>query len=86
MAFGCLARYRYLCGMIRVGLDAKRIVRNGTGMGSYGRTLACDLARQDDLQLTLYAPDAGRSELRMQVPNSNWYYQSWLMGKKGVAR
>ena len=26
------------------------------------------------------------NDLRMQVPNSNWYYQSWLMGKKGVAR
>ena len=56
--------------LIRIGLDAKRIVRNGTGLGSYGRTLACDLARQDDLQLTLYAPDAGRNELRIQVPES----------------
>ena len=28
-----------------IGYDAKRIVRNGTGLGSYGRTLINDLAR-----------------------------------------
>ncbi len=27
-----------------IGYDAKRIVRNGTGLGSYGRTLINDLA------------------------------------------
>jgi len=50
-----------------VGFDAKRIVRNGTGLGSYGRTLVNDLAKFDDLQLRLYAPDAGRNELRSQI-------------------
>ena len=52
-----------------IGLDAKRIVRNGTGLGSYGRNLANDLAAiaPDDLQLRLYAPDAGRDDLRGQV-------------------
>ena len=52
---------------IRIGLDAKRIVRNSTGLGSYGRTLANDLASLGDFDLYLYAPDAGRNELRGQV-------------------
>lgn len=53
---------------IIVGFDAKRVVRNGTGLGSYGRTLVADLASFDELKLNLYAPDAGREELRVQVP------------------
>lgn len=52
---------------IKIGLDAKRIVRNGTGLGSYGRTLANDLAGIDGLELMLYAPDKGRDNLRNQV-------------------
>ena len=39
-------------GMI-IGFDAKRIVRNATGLGSYGRTLVNDLAGMDDLSLRL---------------------------------
>lgn len=52
-----------------IGFDAKRVVRNGTGLGNYGRTLVNDLARvaPDDWQLRLYAPDAGRDDLRRQV-------------------
>jgi len=52
-----------------VGLDAKRIVRNGTGLGSYGRTLVNDLIRlgDGDMSLRLYAPDEGRDELRTQI-------------------
>lgn len=60
-----------------IGLDAKRIVRNGTGLGSYGRTLANDLAATDRVRLRLYAPDAGRDDLRCQVPeraNLNFVY------------
>lgn len=53
---------------IKIGLDAKRIVRNGTGLGSYGRTLANDLAAMEELNLLLYAPDKGRDDLRGQVP------------------
>ena len=52
---------------IIIGLDAKRIVRNGTGLGSYGRTLANDLAGIDGLDLRLYVPDMGRDNLRSQV-------------------
>ena len=49
-----------------IGFDAKRIVKNGTGLGSYGRTLVNDLATLP-LNLRLYAPDAGRDELRKQI-------------------
>ena len=49
-----------------IGIDAKRIVRNGTGLGSYGRTLVNDLA-QYPLRMNLYAPDKGRDDLRTQV-------------------
>jgi glycosyltransferase involved in cell wall biosynthesis len=49
-----------------IGIDAKRIVRNGTGLGSYGRTLVNDLA-QYSLRLNLYAPDRGRDDLRSQI-------------------
>ena len=49
-----------------IGIDAKRIVRNGTGLGSYGRTLVNDLA-QYPLRLNLYAPDKGRDDLRTQI-------------------
>ena len=49
-----------------IGFDAKRIVRNGTGLGSYGRTLVNDLSKYP-LNLRLYAPDEGREDLRNQV-------------------
>ncbi|MBQ3698458.1 MAG: glycosyltransferase family 4 protein [Bacteroidaceae bacterium] len=68
---------------IIIGFDAKRIVRNGTGLGSYGRTLVNDLARQQDLQLRLYAPDEGRADLRSQIverPNVRFSFA----GRKGV--
>ena len=51
---------------LKIGFDAKRIVRNGTGLGSYGRTLVNDLASYP-LELRLYAPDQGRDHLRQQI-------------------
>ena len=51
---------------LKIGFDAKRIVRNGTGLGSYGRTLVNDLASYP-LELRLYAPDQGRDLLRQQI-------------------
>ena len=51
---------------LKIGFDAKRIVRNGTGLGSYGRTLINDLANYP-LEMKLYAPDQGRNELRQQI-------------------
>lgn len=56
--------------MLTIGYDAKRIVRNGTGLGAYGRTLLNDIAQTDygqQAQLLLYAPDAGRDDLRLQM-------------------
>ena len=52
--------------LLKIGFDAKRIVRNGTGLGSYGRTLVNDLASYP-LELRLYAPDQGRDQLRQQI-------------------
>lgn len=60
-----------------IGFDAKRIVRNGTGLGSYGRTLVNDLAQRQDMVLRLYAPDKGRDDLRSQIverPNVSFCY------------
>ena len=57
-----------------IGYDAKRIVRNGTGLGSYGRTLINDMTHvvPTGCQLQLYAPDKGKEELRRLVmPASN---------------
>ena len=53
-----------------IGFDAKRIVRNGTGLGSYGRTLVNDLIRRNDpdFRFLLYAPDEGQTALRAQIP------------------
>ena len=66
---------------IRIGFDAKRIVRNGTGLGSYGRTLVNDLAvaGAEAFDLRLYAPDDGREDLRTQIadqPNVSFCYPS----------
>ena len=52
--------------ILKIGFDAKRIVRNGTGLGSYGRTLINDLAHYP-IHLSLYAPDMGRADLRQQI-------------------
>ena len=54
---------------LTIGFDAKRIVRNGTGLGSYGRTLVNDLIRQGEegAEYLLYAPDKGRDDLRSQI-------------------
>ena len=60
-----------------IGFDAKRIVSNGTGLGSYGRTLINDLAQDDALSLRLYAPNSGRTNLRGQIierPNVTFCY------------
>ena len=62
-----------------IGFDAKRIVRNGTGLGGYGRTLVNDLIRRNDgdMELLLYAPDKGRDHLRQQIiqdPHARFVY------------
>lgn len=66
-----------------VGFDAKRIVCNGTGLGSYARTLINDMIRCDaQKQLLLYTPYKGRDEFRNQIiksPLVNFIYPD---GKK----
>ncbi len=63
---------------MRIGYDAKRIVRNGTGLGSYGRTLINSLSAIDGFdQFLLYAPDEGQEYLREQIvmrPNVSFHY------------
>ena len=56
-----------------IGFDAKRIVKNFTGLGNYSRTLVNGLADilPQDVQLRLYAPDKGNSRLREQVKQRN---------------
>lgn len=57
-----------------IGYDAKRIVSNATGLGSYGRTLVNSLsnvAEQHDWHIRLYAPSEGVSGLRNQVAESS---------------
>lgn len=55
-----------------IGFDAKRIVRNGTGLGNYCRTLINDMIRcNNGKQLLLYTPDKGRDVLRNQIIESD---------------
>lgn len=66
--------FSYICRIMQekdilIGFDAKRIVRNGTGLGSYARTLVNALSENEHLQLNLYAPDEGRDDLRQQIVN-----------------
>jgi glycosyltransferase involved in cell wall biosynthesis len=84
-----------MMGKMIIGFDAKRIVRNRTGLGSYGRTLVNDLAQHHDMQLCLYAPDAGHDDLRSQVvehenirfcyaPSSPWPFHKQWWRSRGV--
>ena len=69
-----------------IGYDAKRAVANGTGLGSYSRTLINDLARYP-ITLRLYAPNEGRDDLRTQIhdrdnirlcyPESSFFTSYW---------
>lgn len=73
-------------GQLRIGLDAKRIVQNGTGLGSYGRTLVNDLSRFEDLDLTLYAPSQGREDLRQQISNQEHLHYSFSDKKTALGK
>ena len=55
--------------MTTIAYDAKRLVRNRTGLGNYSRTLVGDLQRTlpPNCRLLLYAPDKGSDDLRSQV-------------------
>lgn len=73
---------------MNIGYDAKRIVRNGTGLGSYGRTLINSISAVDtDDMLSLYAPDEGRDDLRSQIilrPNVSFHYPDHI--RNGLKR
>ncbi len=64
--------------MLNIGFDAKRIVRNATGLGHYGRTLvtALSAALGSKARLHLYIPDLGRGDLRALMPQSPYIIYS----------
>lgn len=69
-----------------IGFDAKRIVRNNTGLGNYCRTLINDMIRRNDsnMKLLLYTPDKGRDVLRNQIiesDNSRFVFPKKKLGK-----
>ena len=69
-----------------IGFDAKRIVRNNTGLGNYCRTLINDMIRRNDsnMKLLLYTPDKGRDVLRNQIiesDNSKFIFPKKKLGK-----
>lgn len=69
-----------------IGFDAKRIVRNNTGLGNYCRTLINDMIRRNDsnMKLLLYTPDKGRDVLRNQIiesDNSRFIFPKKKLGK-----
>ena len=70
---------------IIVGFDAKRVVRNGTGLGAYGRNLVNDLAAlYPHMQLLLYAPDEGREDLARQVKSAHNLCMVYPKGAKNA--
>ena len=76
-----------------IGYDAKRIVNNNTGLGSYGRNLINSLVPllETNDKLLLYTPSFGNEQLRSQVIHSNQDHKanqsranrpvSWLIGR-----
>ena len=55
-----------------IGYDAKRIVRNRTGLGSYGRNLVNALTQvEHPKEMLLYTPDSGYDDLSRQMKLSD---------------
>ena len=66
---------------LSIGFDAKRIMKNTAGLGSYGRTLINNLSANEDIDLHLYAPSKGREGLRKQIiERENVYFHYWAGG------
>lgn len=68
---------------MRIGFDAKRIVRNGTGLGNYSRYVVDILCRYGNAgdEYLLYAPDKGKPELRRRLadyPAYRYVYPSGM--------
>ena len=75
--------------MTTIAYDAKRLVRNNTGLGNYSRTLVNDLQRTLPANCTmlLYAPDKGRDTLRSQVAETQrMHYVYPSKARSGIAR
>lgn len=75
--------------MTTIAYDAKRLVRNNTGLGNYSRTLVNDLQRTlpADCIMLLYAPDKGRDTLRSQVTETQrMHYVYPSKAHSGIAR
>ncbi len=70
---------------IIIGYDAKRIVRNGTGLGNYSRTLIKNILGTNDkrFSLRLYAPDEGKQAFREQIKETEQVRYIYPKGKKG---
>ncbi len=71
-----------------IGYDAKRIVRNSTGLGNYGRTLVNDIGSLGEFDLRLYAPDEGLEHLRSQIvkrENVSFCYPNHALTSLGKA-
>lgn len=72
-----------------IGYDAKHIVCDNTGPGSYGRTLINDIAdaATPDIMLNLYTPERGDAALRRQVtPRQNIKYVYQEAGMNPLAK
>lgn len=67
---------------LTIGFDAKRTVRNATGLGNYCRTLLNDIGKADTTDtLRLYVPDLGRDDLRSQLtlrPNMQFVLPTYM--------
>ncbi len=65
-------------GVTRIGVDAVRALRNGTGLGNYARGILTGLhAAAPELDLHLYSPRPARSELppvpgQVHLPPAAW--------------
>ncbi len=56
---------------VRIGFDAKRLVRNGTGFGNYVRTLVGDLLAAVSSGWSLTFPDYMRQNQQMLKEEGN---------------
>ena len=75
--------------MTKIAYDAKRLVRNTTGLGNYSRTLVNDLSRTlpEACEMLLYTPSYGREDLREQVSMSQrMRYVYPKSAKSGIAQ
>ena len=75
--------------MTKIAYDAKRLVRNTTGLGNYSRTLVNDLSRTlpEACEMLLYTPSYGRENLREQVNMSQrMRYVYPKSAKSGIAQ